>query len=383
VVTLDARSAITRRGDVVDVAVVGGGPAGLAAAIATASRGLSTVVLERDTVPPDKACGEGLLPPGVQALERLGVTPYLADACMRRFGGVRFVQEDGSALDAALPGKGGLGIRRTVLVEALARRAEAVGVEVRSGCAVREVIRHYDVALVSLPRGDVVARVVVAADGLHSRLRRDAGLDARPGRRRRVALRQHYAIPPWTDRVEVHVDRLGEAVVTPVAADAINVNVVWERGAVRGRTMAEHLDRFPALRQRLAGAATISTVKGAGPMAVRARRRTAHRLVLVGDAAGFIDSISADGLSIAFTSALALGEHLPKAVARGATAARLRGYEHATRRLFRSYWTVTHALLWIARHPACRTVLIRRLARHPKVCQAMVGGAMSLMLATP
>ena len=377
-----ARRTMGRRGGVVDVAVVGGGPAGLAAAIAAARRGLSTVVLERGAVPADKACGEGLLPPGVRALEHLGVMPYLPPSSMRPFAGVRFVQEDGSFLDAMLPGGGGLGIRRTALVAALARRAEALGVKLWPQSAVRGVIRHYETTFLSLARGDLEARVIVAADGLHSRLRRGAGLCAPPGRRRRVALRQHYAVSPWTDRVEVYVDGRGEAVVTPVAHDTVNVNVVWEHGAVAGRTMAEHLERFPSLRERLAAAAITSTVKGAGPMAVRARRRTAHRLVLVGDAAGFVDSISGDGLSIAFASALTLGEYLPAAITRGATVASLRGYEHAARRIFRSYWTVTQALLWIARHPRCRTALIRRLARHPAVCQAIMGGTMNLMFAT-
>jgi flavin-dependent dehydrogenase len=365
----------------VDVAVVGGGPAGLAAAIVASNRGFSTVVLERDASPPDKACGEGLLPPGVRALDCLGVTPYLASSCVRPFSGVRFVQEDGTFVDAPLPGDGGLGIRRTVLTDALTRRAEALGAEVWARTTVREVVRGPSAALVRLDHGRVLAQLVVVADGLHSRIRAAANLNASPCRRRRVALRQHYAVVPWTDRVEVHVHRQGEAVVTPVSRDTVNVNVVWEHGELDDRTMAQHLERFPALGARLAGAATTSTVKGAGPMAVRVRRRTAHRMVLLGDAAGFVDSISADGLSIAFASALLLGDHLSTAIGHGATVESLDGYERGVRRVFRSYWMVTQTLLWIARHPRCRTALMRHLARHPAVCRAMVGSAMNLMLA--
>ena len=116
-------------------------------------------------------------------------------------------------------------------------------------------------------------------------------------------------------------------------------------------------------------------------MGCAAARRTAERLVLFGDAAGFIDSVSADGLSIAFNSALVLGEHLPAVLGCDATLASLRAYERAARRLFRSYWAVTHGLLWIARHSRCRRGLIHFLAHHPDVCQAMMGGAMNLMLA--
>jgi flavin-dependent dehydrogenase len=236
-------------------------------------------------------------------------------------------------------------------------------------------------ARVRLGTHDVQAGLVVAADGLHSRLRRRAGLAAAPHPRRRFALRQHYRLRPWTDLVEVHVDGAGEAVATPVADDCVNVNVVWEDGTEPAPTM-EALDaRFPALARRLAGAPVASTVHGAGPMAQRARRRTDERLVLIGDAAGFVDSIAADGLSVAFNSALVLGELLPDILGAGATRASLAGYERAARRLFVGYWTVTNGLLWIARHRAVRRKLIRYLAAHRGVGDAMMSGAMRLMLA--
>ena len=364
-----------------DVAIVGGGPAGLAAGIAAAARGLAVTVVEKRAYLPDKACGEGVLPPGVRALEQLGVGPYLTNSPLRRFRGIRFCQEDGSSTAATLPAGGGLGIRRTVLVDALLHRALALGVTVRAGCEIGDVERSRRGAMLRTASGAVAARLVVAADGLHSPLRRAAGLEARPGTRRRVALRQHFAVRPWTDFVEVHVDCLGEAVMTPISDDSINVNFVWEHGEIDRARIETLLDRFPVLRARLAGAPAVSTVKGAGPMACRATRRTAERLVLLGDAAGFIDSISADGLSIAFNSALVLGEHLPAVLAGDATVASLQAYERAARGLFRSYWAVTNALLWIARHQRLRLGLVHYLARHPDVCRAIMGGAMNLMLA--
>ena len=364
-----------------DVVIIGGGPAGLAVAIVAAERGLSTLVLEKREAPPDKACGEGLLPPGVCALERLGIDmSSFRPGGVRRFSGIRFLQEDGATVEAPLPGGGGLGIRRTALVEALGRRAREFGAIVLHRCAVHGIDRTASAAHVRSTAGTVSARLVVAADGLHSPIRRAAGLAREPARRRRFALRQHFRVRPWTDFVEVYVDAHGEAVVTPVSESSVNVNFVWEQGHVEAPSIATLAARFPALLARLADAPAMSSLRGAGPMACGALRRTQDRLVLVGDAAGFVDSIAADGLSVAFNSALLLGEVLPEVLARGCTQESLAGYERAARRLFRSYWLVTSALLWIARHPPVRRGLVRYLARHRAACDTMMHGAMRLMM---
>jgi flavin-dependent dehydrogenase len=291
------------------------------------------------------------------------------------------VQEDGATAELQLSGTRGLGVRRTALVDAMLRRVAELGVVVAERTTVDAVAVDRAGGCVRLGTHDVRARLVVAADGLHSRLRRLAGLATAPHPRRRFALRQHYRIRPWTDLVEVHVDDCGEAVATPVADDCVNVNVVWEHGVEAAPTMDELGARFPALARRLDCAPVVSTVHGAGPMAQRARRRTDERLVLIGDAAGFVDSIAADGLSVAFNSALVLGDRLPGILTAGATRASLAAYERAARRLFVGYWAVTNGLLWIARHPGVRRKLIRYLAAHRGVGDAMISGAMRLMLA--
>jgi menaquinone-9 beta-reductase len=100
--------------EVWDLVVVGGGPAGLVTAIVAAERGLSVVVIERRDFPADKACGEGILPPGVKALARLGVARRFDNTTSFPFAGIRFIQEDGSSAESLMPAKG-LRIRRTVL----------------------------------------------------------------------------------------------------------------------------------------------------------------------------------------------------------------------------------------------------------------------------
>lgn len=363
-----------------DVVVVGGGPAGLAAAIVAAEIGASVLVVERRALPPDKACGEGLLPPAVRALDRLGVLDEIAASERRSFAGIRFVQEDGTSARLPLP-SGGLGVRRTALVEAMTRRATRLGVTIVERTAVGGVDRSPAGAIVRTSHGDVDANLVIAADGLHSPLRRAASLNAAPPRHRRFAMRQHFAVRPWTDCVEVHVDAHGEAVVTPVGERAVNVNVVWDADTFAHPTWERLAARFPALTTHLGSSAPLSMVRGAGPMERRATRRTCERLLLIGDAGGFIDSIAADGLAMAFNSALVLREALPTILARQSTAASLAGYERAARRLFRGYHGVTGSLLWIARHPRVRRPLVRYLGRHEAIGDAVMSGAMRLMLA--
>jgi flavin-dependent dehydrogenase len=176
------------------------------------------------------------------------------------------------------------------------------------------------------------------------------------------------------------VDDKGEAVVTPVSDESVSINFVWEDGVIEQPNISVLAGRFPALLARLANAPTISSVRGAGPMARASTRRNGDRIVLVGDAAGFVDSISGDGLSIAFNSALILGKHLPEILKRGATRESMQAYEREARRIYRGYQLVTNGLLAIARHPRARRTLVNSLMRHPWAFSAVMSGAMRMMI---
>jgi flavin-dependent dehydrogenase len=179
---------------------------------------------------------------------------------------------------------------------------------------------------------------------------------------------------PWSDFVEVYFDTKGEGVAKPVSDRSVAINFVWEDDAIERPTLPLLANRFPALKARLAGAPATSSIRGAGPMAQSARRRNADRMVLVGDAAGFVDSISGDGLSIAFNSALILGRHLLQRLAHGASRESMLPCKREARRLYRGYWFGTHRLLTIARHPHSRRMIIKSLGRHPRAFQAIMGG---------
>jgi len=360
-----------------DVAVVGGGPAGLAAAAFAARAGCSTVLLDRSSGPPDKACGEGLMPAGVRVLEELGVRARLSHADCAPFVGIRYVQPDGSSAAGRLP-EPGLGIRRTALTSELARCADECGVEMRWGCAVERFSTSDRAVSLATAGGEVGARLLVAADGLHSRLRRLAGLDRPPRLPHRLGLRQHFRMAPWSEFVEVHLGDGVEAFVTPAGSSRVGVAFLWDRDAVPGPvSIKSFLDRFPALASRVAGAPADSVPRGAGPLAQGARARVADRFALVGDSAGYVDAITGEGISLALLGAKALGVLLPAALERGATRESLLPYEREASRQFRRYALVCRSVLGVARRPHLRRGLLRFLGAHTALFDRLIGFALA------
>ncbi len=344
----------------IDVLVAGGGPAGLATAIHAALAGMEAVVVEPRPGPVDKACGEGLMPTGAAALADLGVA--VPDG--RPFRGIRYV--DGPhRVQAEFRDGPGLGVRRTALHTALAHRARDLGVRVVTGRvdtvrATGEGVRAHVTGGPELCGFEELgARWLVAADGLHSPIRARLGLDLPSGGPRRYGLRRHYRVAPWTDFVEVHWAPGGEAYVTPVGDDLVGVAVL----SSERRTYDEHLARFPGLLARLDGPPA-TPVRGAGPLRQRVRRRVAGRVLLVGDAAGYVDALTGEGISLALLSARALVGCL--------RAGRPEEYETAWRRLSWRSRLLTAALVRARRHPPAARMIVPAARRLPAVFRAAV-----------
>lgn len=348
-----------------DVVVVGGGPAGLATALHAAAAGLSVVVRERHEGVLDKACGEGVMPGGLSRLAALGVHPR-----GREIVGIRYCA-DGRAAQTRFRGATGRGVRRTELHEVLRDAVLAAGVTIEH-VRVREV--HQDDGGVIVDGTET--RYLVAADGLHSPLRRALGLEERSedrsagggdavrstsssGRRPRYGLRQHVVRAPWTDHVEVHWAEHGEAYVTPVADDLVGIAVLTSRRA----PFHEHLDAFPELRARLDGAAPATAVRGAGPLRQDATRRVSGRALLVGDAAGYLDAITGEGISLALAQA--------EAAVAAVLADDPDAYERRWRAIVRRHRLLTGALLAVGGSPG-RRLLVPAAQRLPRVFAAAV-----------
>ncbi|HTO97572.1 MAG TPA: FAD-dependent monooxygenase [Myxococcales bacterium] len=350
-----------------EVVVAGGGPAGLAAAVRARQRGFRAVLFERQAGKPDKACGEGLMPSGVLELERLGVR--IPEERCTPFRGIRYLQEDGTVLSARFRAGCGLGIRRTELAEALRDKALASGASLRPG-AVLAARPRGDLIELETTAGGLEARLLIAADGLHSPLRRAAGLylpagDAPP----RFGVRRHFELTPWTDFVEVYWAEDMEAYVTPVGPRTVNVALLRDREA--NEDFPTLLERFPTLRDRLAGAPGTSGIRGAGPLLQRVRRVWAERLALVGDAAGYIDAITGQGLSLGFAASGLLMDSLPADLSTDLRPA-LRVFASRLRPRWLAYALPAQALVALSRRPALRKAAFRTLARVPGAFGALV-----------
>ena len=339
----------------IDVLIAGGGPAGLATAIRCAQAGLEVTVAEPRPGPVDKACGEGLMPAAVAGLAAIGVEP-----AGRTLHGIRYLDEQHQA-DGLFRGGPGLGVRRTELHAALSTAARELGVSV-----VPARVDGFTQDDGGVRAAGLTARYLVAADGLHSAIRRACAPDPPPaprGRRpggARYGLRRHYRVAPWSSMVEVYWAAASEAYVTPVADDLVGVAIL----AGPGEDYDARLAAFPELRERLAGAEPASRVRGAGPLRQTVRHRVSGRVLLVGDASGYIDALTGEGISVA----LAQGAVLAQCLRAGRPAA----YEREWRRVSRKSRLLTAGLLWSRQQPPLARRIVPAAERLPTLFTAIV-----------
>jgi flavin-dependent dehydrogenase len=318
-----------------DIAIVGGGPVGLVAAIEARLAGLSAVVIEQRDGTIDKACGEGLMPGALPALKRLGVDPRGMPIM-----GITYSQ-GARSVTHRFTGSPGRGVRRTTLHDALAQRADELGV-VRMTAKVERLEQTAEGVEVA----GISARYLLACDGLHSTVARLVGLALpAPKRARRYGIRQHYAMKPWGDTVEIHYGRRAEIYVTPIADNEVGIAMLGAQHTDFDAAIAD----IPDLAARLAGASIASSRRGAGPFRQRTRARAKGRILLVGDASGYVDAITGEGLRLGFAQASA-------AVA-SVVADDPRRYEAEWTRITRDFRVTTTALVRFATSPLRRGIV--------------------------
>jgi menaquinone-9 beta-reductase len=337
-----------------DILVIGGGPAGLATAIAVAQKGLRVTVVESRKPPINKPCGEGLLPQAINALRDMGV--HLCSSLGHPFNGFRFVDDSYSAC-APIPHGRGLGMRRTLLHQLLMDRAEECGVDLRWGARVS----NFQSRGATVDGEFLPFRYLIGADGQNSMVRRFARLGSRRTIERRFGFRRHYAVTPWTDLIEVHWTRRSQMVVTPTASDEVCVSLFVDDPHIRtDRALRE----FPEVFDRLRDADPKSAETGSMLAFRRARGVVRGNIALVGDASCTVDAISGQGVSLAFQQAALLAE--------GLSAGNLAQYQVAHSHLTLTAMRMTRLLLVMNSSVWLRRKVLRLFASRPNLFADMI-----------
>ena len=367
-----------------DVLIVGGGIAGSTLAILLGRAGLSVELLEMGHFPREKACGEGLMPAGVGVLKRLGLAEAAGGA---PFYGVRYHFGRHTA-ESRFPHADGVpscgrGQRRKhldrVLFEAAAKTA---GVKVYTGARVDAALCENGRVTGVLVEGQALrARLMVAADGVNSRIRHQLGLDAKP-RRKRFGIRVHYRLAKGQEQlswVDIVLGSGHELYVTPLPNREVLVAVLTDVHHVKqGRgTVYEKFKRWifaqALLASRLEGAEQISRPMCASWRGMNARQGVAPGVVLLGDAADSTDPISGGGMMQALLTAELLAGYVQKR--RGASDEWIWKFERERQSLLADFRRLTRMLLWLAGHPSLAAPILSAVRNSPRVLSHFAGVA--------
>ena len=343
-----------------DVFICGGGPAGLAAAIACRLQGFHVLLADSARPSIDKACGEGLMPDAVAALAALGI-PFGPDQT-GAFCGIRFI-EGPRSVSARFSSGPARGVRRTHLHNLLHERAAALGTCLLWQTQVLSLDQRDDGVALQTTAGPVQARWVIGADGLNSRIRLWSGLDRGKPASKRIGLRTHLRIAPWSEFVEVYWSNAGQAYITPIDTETAGLAIVARRRCDL-RSIEHALPNFPALAARVAGADRITHERGSASLSRKLPHVTSKCVALIGDASGSVDAVTGEGLGLAFRQAIALAPALK--------ANDLPAYERAHRQIHRRPAIMSSVLLLLDRYPAFRRIAFQSLSRRPELFEHLL-----------
>jgi flavin-dependent dehydrogenase len=336
-----------------DIAVLGGGPAGLAAALALRQRGCCVAVYDGQRPPIDKACGEGLMPEAVRLLRALGVSLDEQDG--RAFRGISFHDTHARAYALFASGRG-LAVRRTHLHGRMAARAAEMGIALHWGAVVRAASDGF-----AWGGTAIEADFFVIADGLCSTLAAASGFRERACSSKRYASRQQFRCAPWSNQVEVHWRDREQLYVTPLGEDEVGVTLLTR---TRGRKLSDALPDFPVVRNRLAGTARTSSMRGAVTRTHSRREVIRGNVAVLGDASGAVDAVTGEGLLSALEQANALADAI--------AAREPHRYAARHRQIAKGPKRMARLLLLLDRYPWLERRFVARMAERPERFAALL-----------
>lgn len=367
-----------------EVVVVGAGPAGSAAATFLRQCGHDVLVLDEARFPRDKVCGEGVSPEAWRLLAAMDAAEDVRALRPHPLRGMELTSPDGTRFRGHYRGiaDAGFALRRRDLDACLLGAARRAGAEVREGVRAASLLRR-DGRVVGVTAGSgagdvpIEARLVVAADGRRSMVARQLGLMREHPRLRKYAVRGYWSGAEGLGEYgEMHVAAGAYCGIAPLGPRDANVAFVVDRadmqasgGDLEGFYRAT-LGRWPRIVERLAGATLTEPPKAIGPLALVSRRVSVPGAALVGDAAGFYDPFTGEGITLALRGAEILAE-VADGWLRGSTDLREydRRRDEATRDKFRLNRLLQYVIAW----PAVANAVARRLARRRDLADRLVG----------
>jgi len=368
-----------------DVVVVGGGPAGTATAVMLKQRGHDVLILDEARFPRDKVCGEGVSPEAWRLLADLGVDGAVRALAPHPLRGMAVTAPDGTCFRGDYRGapRPGFAVQRERFDRVLLERAREAGVEVREGMRATGLLRRAGaVEGVTAVNGrgpeSLRARLVVGADGRRSVVARRLGLLREHPRLRKFAVRGYWeGMQGLEERGEMHGGGGGYCGVAPLSPTRANVTFVLDRRemlAAAGDLEAFYrrvLQRWPRIAERLETAALLSPPRAVGPLALEASRVSAPGALLVGDAAGFYDPFTGEGVTLALRSAELAAEVADRCL-RAASFRALREYDRVRHAATRHKFRFNRLLQVVVARPWLANAAARRLARRPDLADRMV-----------
>lgn len=366
-----------------DVLVVGAGPAGSATAAALAGAGRDVLLVEAAIHPRAKACAEYASPMLLDELDRLGMERAAWQPAALPLRGMRVIRGD-DAVEVRYADRRGprfaWGLERQAFDAALARHAEGRGARVlqrtrfedahwRGG---RSAGGRVVGAQLRTANGRVTVRCrwLVGADGARSRVAQSLSVEAGRGWPRRLGLVAHYTgVPALADQGEMHVGAGYYVGLAPLAGGRLNVGMALPLDSDRRPAdvrFAAAIAGLPEVAARLDGARRLAPIRGASPIGHRVRAAAGPGWMLVGDAAGFIDPFTGEGIYRALRSARAAAEVL----AAGDDGAERR-YLTARRRAFAAKDALTWLVQGMLAAPPALGYVVRRLSERPRLAEAL------------
>jgi geranylgeranyl reductase family protein len=369
-----------------DVVVVGGGPAGSAAAIFLRQRGRDVLLVDEARFPRDKVCGESVSPGAHRLLTDLGVEPAVRALAPFPLRGMALTSPDGTCFrgDYASAAHAGFAARRQAFDKVLLDGARAAGAEVREGVRVTGLVSR-DGVVTGVTSEDgrgaetIRARLVVGADGRRSVVARRLGLLREHRSLRKFAVRGYWdGMEGLETRGEMHVGGGGYCGIAPLSDARANVTFVLDRRemAAAGGDLEgfyrQTLRRWPSVQERLSGATFLGPPTAIGPLALEASRVSAPGAVLIGDSAGFYDPFTGEGVTLALRSAEMAAEVADRALG-SSNGFDLRQYDRARHAATRDKFRINRALQRVVAWPALSNAMARRLSRRPDLADRLVG----------